>query len=185
MHPIGYASRNCDMRAIYRVFVRPGTLVFTAQTCLEYSNPNKKIEKCSQDAISSLMFTSTTCNCTWITSYVPCRPKYFNISDLALLSWLVVQCAHLEKWWSESQWEGLYIPYMMENKNPCWDVNQCVACQRAFYDEAWPTTDEPWGHRQRPNCHSSASHCRAMARDPLPECFYRGNEQNSWLFSGL
>ena len=61
MHPIGYASRNCDMRAIYRIFVRPGTLVFTAQTCLEYSNPNKKIEKCSQDAISSLIFTSITC----------------------------------------------------------------------------------------------------------------------------
>ena len=29
----------------------------------------------------------------------------FN-GEIYLIIWLVVQCAHLEKWWSESQWEG-------------------------------------------------------------------------------
>ena len=35
--------------------------------------------------------------------------------------WLVVQCAHLEKWWSESQWEGWHPIYEMENNIHLWN----------------------------------------------------------------
>ena len=49
--------------------------------------------------------------------------------EKAIAIWEVVGgagCAHLEKWWSESQWEGLYIPYMMENKTMIDTTNQVI-----------------------------------------------------------
>ena len=35
--------------------------------------------------------------------------------------WLVVQFHHLEKWWSESQWEGWHPIYEMEKKSHVWN----------------------------------------------------------------
>ena len=38
-----------------------------------------------------------------------------------------------EKWWSESQWEELYIPYMMENKSYVPNHQPDMECSLVFF----------------------------------------------------
>ena len=49
------------------------------------------------------------------------------------LYWFVVQCAHLEKWWSESQWEGWH-PFSMK-----WKINNVPNHQPEYIIYTWET----------------------------------------------
>ena len=51
---------------------------------------------------------------SWMACWIKIHGFYGR--ELGKWCWFVVQCAHLEKWWSESQWEGWHPIYEMENK---------------------------------------------------------------------